>query len=87
MTLLDDIRSNVRRPGGRCTVGLWIADHPEHAADLAAAFDDPNVTVVAIHSALKARGASVGIEGLRRHARRVCQCTDDDRAGRGPTSG
>lgn len=74
--LADLIASEVRKPGGACTIGRLLTTLGKgDAADLADALSNKAIPSSAISRALTAVGQPLVATSIQRHRRGDCVCT------------
>ena len=75
MSLRDEVTSEMRAHGPRCTVSIWLAEQSE-ADEWRDLLDDPTVQTAALHRTMRKHGFERAEETVKRHRRRVCNCAE-----------
>jgi hypothetical protein len=76
MAKLDLGTPRTSAPGGTCTVGAYLRDHPDDADDLRAYLADFAWTGAALSDALAAHDVKIPAGAINRHRRRRCACAE-----------
>lgn len=78
MTLADEIRAASKATGGRCTIGVALADMPDkQRTEWEAVFSDAGLDGTAIARVLtKHTGRRIQGQTVNRHRRGECACGD-----------
>lgn len=72
---LDAIRAFNGQQGPRCSVGVFLEQHPALAETVSAALDDPTIQTRAVCKWLReTHHIVIGYDALRRHNRGDCNC-------------
>ena len=74
MGLLGEVREASAAAKKRCRIDEIKEELGDEGDELQEAFDDENVTTLAIYEVLHKRGLKVGEHAIRRHRKQVCVC-------------
>jgi len=64
------------RMGGTCSVGAWMAAHPDDADELRLALASPGWTSEGLSAAMAQAGHTLPAQAVTRHRRGACKCAE-----------